>query len=224
MHIVKSSSKINYYLKKHQIETLFSCSPVFELHHYLPGELIASPFEPCCYLQFIVEGEILLYEMPTESTFSMVQSPYYSAFMIGEIELLDLDFQTAFIEAKGEVYTLALPHEKYRDALLNDCVFLRTVCLSLSSKLNNAVRTSEKLPIREQLLRYFSIADPDKPLRDIAQFSHMMHISTRQLIRTLNRLCEEGYLEHPKKGVYLITEKARSRGSTTVTDRKDPQA
>ena len=108
------------------------------------------------------------------------------------------------MEAKTEVYTLALPLSEYREKLLSDNTFLRYVCRMLSEKLNDATAAAHRLPLREQLLRYIRAAGAGGELRDITHLSHLLHTSTRQLARTLHALCEEGILEHRKKGVYLI--------------------
>ena len=205
MHRIPSSCKIPYYIKKYDVMRYFSTSePVFTLHHYLPGELLASPFEECEFVQIIVEGELLLYEMPSEDSFSMVHTPYYHARLIGEIELFNPSFQTFFVEAKTDVFTLALSYKEYREKLLHDCVFLLSVCQSLAEKLEHAVQTGNKIPLKAQVLKYISLANPAEPIQDINHFSHMFHVSQRQMIRTLNELCAEQYLTHPKKGTYLI--------------------
>ena len=209
MERIYSHDRINAYLTQYDILRCFSsCDPVFVLHHYFPGELLASPFEETRYLQFIVEGELSLYQMPTEDRFSMVQSPYYSARMIGEVELFDNEFQTFFAEARTDVYTLALSYRDYREKLLDDKTFLLTVCRSLSDKLKNAVTAASQLPLKEQVINYLSAAAPGTAIRDIAHFSQMLHVSTRQLLRVLSDLCEEGWLIRPKKGTYLVTDKA----------------
>lgn len=210
MYSISSSSKINYYLKKYNIADCFgSSSPVFTLHHYLPGELLASPFEVNPYLQFIVEGDVILYEMPSEDSFSPVESPFYRARLIGEIELIDSEFKTFFVEAKTDVYTLALPVSEYREKLLQDNTFLLFLSRTLANKLTHAVQASHKLPLREQLIRYILSLDCSEPIRNMSNLSYLLHVSTRQLSRALNELVEEGYLERAKKGTYIITDKIR---------------
>ena len=185
----------------------FSCDPVFVLHHYRPGELLASPFEKNRYLQFIVEGEILLYDMPSADSFTSVGTPFYYANLIGENELVDPDFRTFFVEAKTDVYTLALSVEEYGDRLMNDNVFLRYVCRTMSRKLDNVIKISHKVTLREQMMRYLAMTDCTKPIHDLQHLAQLLHVSSRQLSRTLIELCDEGYLEREKKGVYRITDK-----------------
>ncbi|MBQ9612202.1 MAG: hypothetical protein IJV14_06390 [Lachnospiraceae bacterium] len=204
MVVLSSSEQIEKYLKRFHIQEHFSCDPAFSLRRYLPGELLTSPFEEDHAVQFIVDGDVILYDMPTEDSVAGVDSPFYRATLIGEAELINPNFQTFFVEAKTEVYSLALPLSEYREKLLNDNTFLRYVCRMLSEKLSDATSTAHKLPLREQLMRYINAAGEGGEIRDITHLSHLLHVSTRQLARTLHTLCEEGILEHSKKGVYLI--------------------
>ncbi|MBQ9045908.1 MAG: hypothetical protein IJ112_08195 [Oscillospiraceae bacterium] len=204
MTTISDPKRVDRYLEQFQILEHFSCKPAFTLRRYLPGELLASPFQETTALQFIVEGDVILYDMPTEDSVAGVDSPFYRASLIGEAELIHSGFQTFFVEAKTEVYTLALPFSEYRERLLEDNTFLRYVCRMLSEKLGDATATARRLPLREQLMRYITAAGAGGELRDLAHLSHLLHVSTRQLARTLKALCEEGILERSKKGVYRI--------------------
>ena len=207
MERISSQKKINNYLSQYSIMESFSFHPEFKLYHYSPGEIISGPFEEVRALQFIVEGEILVYEMPTEESFFYVQTPYLDAKMIGEVELVDPDFQSGFVEAKTDVYTLALPLSEYRERLINDPVFLLTVCRTLSRKLNGIVKNSYRRPLKEQVTKYIINSGPGGTIHNIDRFASLLNVSSRQLLRVLKDLCEEGYLEHPQKGSYIITDK-----------------
>lgn len=204
MNIVSSPERIDAYLRKYQIAELFSCSPVFTLRRYLPGELLTSPFSKNRLLQFIVEGDVLLYDMPTEDTVTEIETPAYRARLIGDAELFDPDFPTFFVEAKTEVYTLSLLLDEYRERLLNDNTFLRFLCQTFTRKLAGATAPDCRLPLREQLIRYVEAADKDTPIRDMKHLSYLLHTSPRNLSRALKSLCEDGTLERSKKGTYLI--------------------
>ena len=204
MEMIRDQEKVSAYLKKYHIAEYFSCNPVFTLRRYLPGELLASPFSKTQYLQFIVEGSITLFDMPSEDTVAGVETPSYRAMLIGDSELFNPDFQTSFVEAKTEVLTLALPLGEYRDRLLNDNVFLRFSCYTLTEKLRHATAPEQKLPLKEQLKNYIAKANPEESLRDLTQLAYLMHTSTRHLGRVIRELCEEGVLERSGKGIYRI--------------------
>lgn len=201
---ISSPERIEKYLKQFQIMDHFSCDPVFTMRRYLPGELLTSPFQETRDVQFIVEGDVILYDMPNEDSVTGVDSPFYRAVLIGEAELINPDFQTFFVEAKTEVYTLALPLSEYREKLLSDNTFLRYICRTLTEKLSDATSPARRLPLREQLMRYIQAAGVGGEPRDLTHLSRLMHVSTRQLARILQAMCSEGILERSKKGVYLI--------------------
>jgi len=204
MNIVSSPDRVDAYLKEYRIAEFFSCDPVFTLRRYLPGEMLTSPFAQTRLLQFIVEGEVILYDMPNEDTVAEIETPAHKARMIGDAELFDPDFPTFFVEAKTEVYTLSLPLKEYRGKLLDDNTFLRYLCRGFTVKLAAATSPEYRLPLREQLVRYIESSDKDTPIRDMKHLAYLLHTSTRNLSRALNSLCEEGLLERSKKGVYLI--------------------
>ena len=129
METVNDRKLRDYYLEKRRIHDLFStCVPNFFLLHYQPGELLTNPFSPSQYLQFVVEGELLLYDMPDEDSTVMLQTSYNEVNLLGEVELLDAQFTPFFVEARTDVYTLALYLEQYQQILLNDPAFLRYLC------------------------------------------------------------------------------------------------
>ena len=117
--------------------------------------------------------------MPTEESFFYVQTPYLDAKMIGEVELVDPDFQSGFVEAKTDVYTLALPLSEFRERLINDPVFLLTVCRTLSRKLNGIVKNSYRRPLKEQVIKYISNSGPGGTIHSIDRFASLLNVSSR---------------------------------------------
>lgn len=196
------------YLEKRRIYDLFStCVPNFFLLHYQPGELLTNPFSPSQYLQFVVEGELLLYDMPDEDSTVMIQTTYNEVNLLGEVELLDAQFTPFFVEARTDVYTLALYLEQYQQILLNDPAFLRYLCSCLASKLNGAVASSVQMPLKKRVALSLQYADDSQCITDIGRLAKTFNVSNRQLLRVLKDFCREGILEHSQKGVYRILKK-----------------
>ena len=196
------------YLEKRRIYDLFStCVPNFFLLHYQPGELLTNPFSPSQYLQFVVEGELLLYDMPDEDSTVMLQTTYNEVNLLGEVELLDAQFTPFFVEARTDVYTLALYLEQYQQSLLNDPAFLRYLCSCLASKLNGAVASSVQMTLKKRVALSLQYADDSQCITDIGRLAKTFNVSNRQLLRVLKDFCREGILEHSQKGVYRILKK-----------------
>ena len=208
METVNDRKLRDYYLEKRRIHDLFStCVPNFFLLHYQPGELLTNPFSPSKYLQFVVEGELLLYDMPDEDSTVMLQTTYNEINLLGEVELLDAQFTPFFVEARTDVYTLALYLEQYQQILLNDPAFLRYLCSCLAAKLNGAVASSVQMPLKKRVALSLQYADDSQCITDIGRLAKTFNVSNRQLLRVLKDFCREGILEHSQKGVYRILKK-----------------
>ena len=208
MEILKNNTLLNDYVRERNIKENFSVfEPAFVLLHYLPGELLTSPFSPSKYLQFIVEGELLLYDMPDEESTVILQTNYQQVSVLGEVEVVDTQFTPFFVEARTDVYTVALNVERYQSQLIEDPAFLRLVCRSLCGKLKGAVTSSVSLPLMDRVLHYISHHDGEKPISNIARLAKSFNVSNRQLLRILKKLCDDGILQHNTKGTYQILRK-----------------
>ncbi len=208
METVNNPHLLEHYIRTSEIETLFSTGlPNFFLLHYHPGELLTTPFSPSKYLQFIVEGKLLLYDMPDEDSTVTLQTNYNEVRLLGDVELLDAKFTPFFVEAKTDVYTLAAYLSQYQQRLLNDPAFLRYLCRCLADKLNGAVAASQHLPLRKRVARSLQFSDEGSCINEIGRLAHSLNVSNRQLLRVLKEFCEEGILSHEGKGVYRILKK-----------------
>ena len=208
METINDPNRLNQLIEDLHVKDHFGAElPYFLLLHYHPGELLTTPFSPNKYLQFIAEGDLLLYDMPDENQTIVLQTNYNDVNLIGEMELLDAYFEPFFVEAASDVYTLAIYLASYRDRLLNDPVFLRFICMTLSNKLSGAVRSTSSEPLKSRVTRSLRHAEPGTQFGDISSIAIRLGVSSRQLLRVLKALCDEGILEHEKKGQYRILRK-----------------
>lgn len=205
METLQNSALRDRYIRENGLADLFSGKmPVMILLHYAPGDLLTTPFSPSGLLQFVVKGDLLLYDMPDENSTVMLQTNYNDVKLLGDVELLNSSFAPFFVEARSDVHTLAIHLDQYRTQLLNDPVFLRYVCGILSDKLAGAVRANDHAPLKvkvEKSLRYASVGHR---IDNIAGIAKQLGVSNRQLLRVLREMCEQGVLEHEKKGVYRV--------------------
>ena len=208
METIHNSRLYDQYIESRQIRQMFTGAlPRFLLLHYTPGELLTTPFSPSGYLQLVVDGELLLYDMPDESSTVSLHSDFYDVNVLGDMELLGVLFTPLFVEAKTDVYTLALYLEQHRQRLLNDPAFLRCLCVSMAEKLNGAVQASSQMTLRQKVIRSLRFAEPGDRISGIRAIAESLNVSSRQLIRVLKEFCEQGVLEHEKKGSYLVLKK-----------------
>ena len=173
--------------------------------HYAPGELLTNPFFPSQYLQFIVQGDLLLYNMPDEDSTIMLQTAYNELAFLGDMEFLDAQFTPFFVEARTDVYTLALHLDRYREILQKDPAFLLFLSRTLANKLNGAtISSSRDLPLRKRVLLSLQHAHEGQIFQNIGHLAKTLNVSNRQLLRVLKDLCREGFLAHREKGVYEV--------------------
>ena len=211
MEIINDKDLLNRFLKEHHIKELFSsCQPRFTLLRYWPGEMLTTPFAPSQYLQFIIRGELLLYDMPNENSTVSLQTSHQEIRMIGDMELLDVDFVPFFVEAKSEVITAALYLDQYREALLKDPVLLQHVCRDLAAKLRGATDVSMHITLRDRLGAYIEHCGAGYEIRGVARLAEQLNVSERQMIRVLKSFCAEGRLRHVKAGVYRVLPRPES--------------
>ena len=205
LEIVKNKALLDSFLDDRHIYDYFStCSPRFFLLHYRQGELLTTPFTPSQYLQFMIEGDLLLYEMPNENSTVSLQTSHNDIRMIGDMELLDVDFVPFFVEARTDVYTAAFYLEQYRSSLLQDPVFLRLVCRSLAGKLRGATDVSLHIGLKNRLAAYIDRKGVGYEIKGVSSLSEQLNVSERQMIRVLKRFCEDGVLKKEKAGHYRI--------------------
>lgn len=208
METIQDPKLLERYMVKSDIRTLFSGPvPRFFLLRYAPGELMTTPFFPSKYLQFVVEGEVFLYEMTDEDSIVTIQTENNDVSILGDVELVDAEFTPFFVEAKTTVYTLAVYLEQYREQLLKDPVFLTHVCRGLANKLDGAVACTRHGSLRHRINMLVLQAGVGKQLSSIGQLSRLLNVSTRQLLRVLKDMCDQGVLEHRDRGVYIVLKK-----------------
>ena len=125
METIQNPKLLESYMVKRDIRGLFGGPvPRFFLLRYSPGELLTTPFSPSEYLQFVVEGELFLYEMTDEESIVTIQTDNNDVSILGDVELVDAEFTPFFVEAKSTVYTLAVYLDQYREQLLKVQGFL----------------------------------------------------------------------------------------------------
>ena len=198
----------DHYIELRQIQRLFTGDlPHFLLLHYAPGDLLTNPFSPSDYLQLVVDGELLLYDMPDENSTVVIRTDFHRVNILGDMELLDMSFTPLFVQAKTDVYTLAVYLEQHRQRLLADPLFLRCLCTSLAEKLNGAVMASNQMTLRQKVRLSLRHAEPGQRISGIGSIAESLNVSSRQLMRVLKEFCEQGVLEHEKKGSYLVLKK-----------------
>lgn len=86
------------------------------------------------WLFYLTRGRARLYATLANGRVSLIDF-FAAPCFIGEIELIDKDHEPRAVQAIEECWCLALPMKHYRPRLLNDTLFLRKLCVTLSHKI-----------------------------------------------------------------------------------------
>ncbi|MFV7506266.1 cyclic nucleotide-binding domain-containing protein, partial [Acinetobacter pittii] len=85
------------------------------------------------WLFYLTRGRARLYATLANGRVSLIDF-FAAPCFIGEIELIDKDHEPRAVQAIEECWCLALSMKHYRPLLLNDTLFLRKLCVTLSHK------------------------------------------------------------------------------------------
>lgn len=95
---INDRKQLSACIRRRGIDAMFCGElPHFFLRHYSPGELLTNPFSPSEYLKIIVEGTVLLYDMPDEESTVILQTTNNKVEILGDLELLDAKFTPPFL-------------------------------------------------------------------------------------------------------------------------------
>ena len=207
MKEILNEKEMEYWLNKYHIRSVFSAPDItfrlfqFEKHEYLNNEL--DPFE---HIIFVVSGMIRIQHIRENGSLCQIASPF------GQVCLGDMEFVSGkpseyLVEVMRRTICVAVPLKKHRTALKNDPVFLFYIASELSKKIEamTAFRAvPESLP--ERVLYYLKEESPDHELCGLERTASALSCSKRQLIRVLNKLCEEEKITRTGRGKYRLAD------------------
>lgn len=206
MREIKDSALLEQYLKKYHIRELFDTPDLpFRLVEYAPGELINLLHPPEKYLKFLLEGQMCVYSISGEGDRYMhgrIDRPC----MIGEVEFCGQRFEDHWHEAVTTLRCVELYLDPIRETLWNDNRFLRAMLHTFAVERHRSgeARTVRESSCRERLLKYLNYAAVDNTLTRVDEVADLLHCSTRQLLRELKLLVENGQVEKLGKGKYRL--------------------
>lgn len=203
MEKIYDQNLINKIKEKYKIDDYFSNEYEFIMIEYEQGETIINPLEKTAYIQFVVEGTLLISFIDLEGKQTIV-SQSEELCILGDMEFVDDLNPMFFAEAKTKVKTLALSLKKYKESLNQDFQFLHTLLNSIASKLKQS-STNQFVyqSVEERFLHYIRYYCKGT-LKSIEDATSYLHCSRRQLQRVLKRLCDEEKIIKEGKGKYKI--------------------
>ena len=189
--------------KEYCIEDYFSNNYEFIIIEYEENETIINPLEKTQYIQFVIEGTLLISFIDQDGRQTIV-SQSEELCILGDMEFVDDLNPMFFAEAKTKVKTLALSLKEYKEKLNQDFQFLHTLLNSIASKLKQSSTNQFVYQSVEERFLYYMNYYCGGSLSSIEEAISYLHCSRRQLQRVLKKLCDEEIIIKEGKGKYKI--------------------
>ena len=179
----------------------------FDLVAFNKGDLLLQQGQRLEYLYILLQGRIK--SCHTTSNGITVLSAFSQAIrVIGEVEFLNHRDVINDVYALESVICLRTSVISYEEVLLNDLYFMRYLAKTISQKLydtNHNSSVSINYPVENRLASYLISCQDQMMIHDnFVQVAELIGCSYRQLQRTLNDFCHNGYIRKIKRGQFEI--------------------
>ena len=204
---IEDHRKIEEYIKKYEMENLFSdnMKEYMTLYMFNKNEFICREEERLNNMYFLVEGKAKV-SKHLENGKSLLISFYTPLTIIGDVEFIAHNFTDCSVLAIEDTFCIGIKFDIVRSKLTKDCKFLLKICEYLGGKLTNGSNNSSinlLYPLENRLASYivaFANINNDKIKKFIfkesySEISELLGTSYRHLNRTLNKFCFEGILK-----------------------------
>ncbi|GAA0765002.1 helix-turn-helix domain-containing protein [Clostridium subterminale] len=212
MKRIFDSKLLTYYIKKHNIESIFDGEILkyAQLHFYEKEEYILESEENLEYYYLLVDGKIKIY-YPFENGKSMLLKFYKDFNTIGDLELLKDIPILCNIDAVEDTYLIAIPAAILREKYFDNVKLLHHLVNSLSEKLYGTINNSSYnfvYPLINRLASYLveQITDENyiilnSSYLEIAQF---LGTTYRHLNRTFKEMESKSIIKCDDKKIYIL--------------------
>lgn len=173
---------------------------------YKKGEYLCQPCEEEKYLQIVVTGEVSIYHIRADGTkYSLTQGS--GVFLLGDMEFYQPSPSLFFAEAMTPTVSIAVSLEQYRDVLKQDVRFLNFLVGVLSRKLCTvACSDASSASLTDRVLNHLKYHCKDGILCGLEKNAFQLRCSSRQLLRVMTSLEQQGMVRKCGKGKYIRVE------------------
>jgi len=175
---------------------------------YSHGEFLSREGEPLDFICFVVSGKAKVLISLSDGK-QMLLAHFISDGIIGDIELMTGKMtHGSTVQVVTGFECIALPLELYKETLRDNTVFVNHVAKELAEKLmqraiNGAINTLQSLETR--LSAYIMQTASDREFREtLTEVALMLGCSYRHLLRSLNKLCQQGVLSKEESGYHVV--------------------
>ncbi|MCL2222602.1 MAG: cyclic nucleotide-binding domain-containing protein [Oscillospiraceae bacterium] len=179
---------------------------------YSHGEFLSREGEPLDFICFVVSGKAKVLISLSDGK-QMLLAHFISDGIIGDVELMTGKMtHGSTVQVVTGFECIALPLGLYKETLRSNTIFVNHVAKELAEKLmqravNGAINTLQPLETRLSAYVMQSASDVDF-CETLTEVALMLGCSYRHLLRSLNKLCEQGVLKKQENG-YRVVNSAR---------------
>jgi len=206
---INDRGKLEFYIKMHQIDAIFTeqLLPHLALYSFDKGEFICSQGDPSQYLYILVEGKLKIYTSSPEGK-TLILSFKTPLEVIGDLEYVQgIDFINT-VEAVSSVMMIGVHHRWLKQyghdhaPLLN---FLLEIITKKFHLKNKSMSFNIMYPVEVRLASYLlSVSVEESELViSIKDAANLIGTSYRHLNRVITQFCEEGLIER-NRGFILV--------------------
>ena len=208
MRMVQDRGVIARLLLEYGLPEMFDCEKLsFHVRTYEKGEQISSPGTSHHAFLFLREEDVRLGTYFESGSYVTVDMPGLPLLVLGDFEFAMGGTSMFWAEARTDIQALCLPFEENRLQLRRDPDFLFFLLTHVTAKalLGRTPHVLQSFPLRDRVLSAMRSA-PDGVLRGINETAARLDCSSRQLLRVLNDLIQDGLIEKTGRGCYRLTD------------------
>ena len=212
---MQDAAELERLLQEHAIRECFDTEElVFQCFSYQKGEMLCSPLNPAEYILFLVSGSAQMYDLHEDGT-KLPVAHIVEETVVGDMEFITDCPTSFFVEAAEDCLCLALPRERYREALHRDLRFLHYLLNEMTEKFIHGMNVEiAPATLEAKVLQFLQQEAPEREIDQVESMLFLLRCGRRQLQRVLKKLCDEGKLERLGRGHYrLPDEPAEPDGS-----------
>lgn len=183
------------------------------LRNYAKGEFLCEQGFPMEHLLIVTAGRVKVCSMAANGK-TLLYCFHDPGRILGEVEFMTNDFASSSVCAVTEAECIAIPHERYRDFLLTNVVFLKRISHTMAEIITETSKNGASnilYPFETRLCAYISTNHENglfsQKLTELAEY---LGTSYRHLLRTLDSLCARSIIEKTAKG-YVIKNESKLR-------------
>ena len=218
---LENKNKLNYFIKKFQINNFFSkdISHHMELHFFKKCSHICQKGDKLDYFYFFVKGRAKVY-ISTPNGKSLLIRFYSPLQLIGEAEITCDKDADCNIQAIEDCICIGIPINIIQEISTYDPKFLKFICQSLSYKLTStSASTSLNMlyPLENRLASYLLALYPsdlnpeDKVMTDnFTQLAELLGADYRHFLRIVDKLCSKNIIKKEKRSLVIVDRQALS--------------